>query len=450
MAVQRGRGAGSGDALAEGVPAPGELDAAPRTAPVLSICIPTYNRAAFLDLCLTRLEPLRDHGIPFEVVISDNGSTDETPGVVEDHRARLPQLRLHRQPRNRVVWDNIVNVYRLARGDIVTYLADDDSLIIDNLVAHVRRMQDDPELAAIFTDWIAWDDQAGREMHRYFALPEGPVEFTRERPLDLINFVFQRGIPAEIGVYRRKAQQASRGFVSRTVGFYPWMYGLLRQGKLRFDPLPFYREQRIPKEGLARTHWANMDMKEMYVNDETRLAMENTLLMALQDAGATHLAPDQWANAHRMIESAIHARTNLEVERAIARGDFIAAAEMRRRVILWNGPGDAAQLQADVSRIVLPAAARAIALTFSGLSDAKAVRLMGFATPWLANFLKQWAPDMPVDAEAALHGDEVLLVHRDAVTRDADPSPDAAEALLFADLVRTYSVARTVVDLSGL
>ena len=44
----------------------------------LSICIPTYNRAAFLDYSLSNLAAAR-FPFPIEIVISDNASTDETP-----------------------------------------------------------------------------------------------------------------------------------------------------------------------------------------------------------------------------------------------------------------------------------------------------------------------------------------------------------------------------------
>ena len=53
--------------------------------PLISICIPTYNRAELLDYCLENLAALKDCGRPVEIVISDNGSTDRTPEVIEAH-----------------------------------------------------------------------------------------------------------------------------------------------------------------------------------------------------------------------------------------------------------------------------------------------------------------------------------------------------------------------------
>ena len=50
----------------------------------LAIAIPTYNRAEYLDLCLTlHLPMLKQWAIP--VFISDNGSTDHTKQIVKKH-----------------------------------------------------------------------------------------------------------------------------------------------------------------------------------------------------------------------------------------------------------------------------------------------------------------------------------------------------------------------------
>ncbi len=94
-------------------------------APRLSICIPTYNRAALLDHCLEQLDGLPVDG-SIEIVVSDNASTDETADVLAAHSARAPHLRAHRLVQNQGLWGNRMNVLRRATGEVVTFLADDD------------------------------------------------------------------------------------------------------------------------------------------------------------------------------------------------------------------------------------------------------------------------------------------------------------------------------------
>lgn len=67
--------------------------------PLLSIVIPTYNRADFLDYCLEVHIPLaRAHNI--QIVISDNASTDSTEMVVNKHLKEYPLIKYCRNDTN--------------------------------------------------------------------------------------------------------------------------------------------------------------------------------------------------------------------------------------------------------------------------------------------------------------------------------------------------------------
>lgn len=61
--------------------------------PCLSICIPTYNRSAFLEKtldCIAAQQIFVETNL-VEVVVSDNHSTDDTAAVALDFQARFPQ-----------------------------------------------------------------------------------------------------------------------------------------------------------------------------------------------------------------------------------------------------------------------------------------------------------------------------------------------------------------------
>ncbi|MGH6742048.1 MAG: glycosyltransferase family 2 protein, partial [Bradyrhizobium sp.] len=106
--------------------------------PLISICLPTYNRADLLDFALDNLAPLKDCGRPVEIVISDSGSTDNTSQVIEAHLARNPLLRAYRIPDNRGAPANWLNALWRTRGEFMVYVADDDSLIFDGLFHHIE------------------------------------------------------------------------------------------------------------------------------------------------------------------------------------------------------------------------------------------------------------------------------------------------------------------------
>src|SRR5262245_60815418 len=71
------------------------------SAPTLSVVIPMYNEEAVLPLLAQRLRPALDRlGDSYEVLAVDDGSTDDTAGLVHLMRAAWPQLRLIRLRRN--------------------------------------------------------------------------------------------------------------------------------------------------------------------------------------------------------------------------------------------------------------------------------------------------------------------------------------------------------------
>jgi abequosyltransferase len=99
--------------------------------PLLTIAIPTYNRAGYLAQNLAQLrDEMRD--VPpgrVEILVSDNCSPDATPQVVRDIvRDGLP-VRYVRNAENLGWGRNFAQCFDLARGRYVLLFGDDDLLI---------------------------------------------------------------------------------------------------------------------------------------------------------------------------------------------------------------------------------------------------------------------------------------------------------------------------------
>ena len=54
--------------------------------PLLSICIPTYNRSGYLEQCLESIVH-QERFDEIEVIISDNCSTDDTEAVCKKYKS---------------------------------------------------------------------------------------------------------------------------------------------------------------------------------------------------------------------------------------------------------------------------------------------------------------------------------------------------------------------------
>jgi glycosyltransferase involved in cell wall biosynthesis len=67
--------------------------------PTLSIVIPVHNEAGFIEAALPRLiEALEPVTGPYEVIIAENGSTDDTAALAEAFAAGEPRVRVLRLP----------------------------------------------------------------------------------------------------------------------------------------------------------------------------------------------------------------------------------------------------------------------------------------------------------------------------------------------------------------
>lgn len=63
---------------------------------LLSLVVPVYNVAPFLERCLASLAAQNLEGV--EIVLVDDGSTDDSPAILARYAAQHPQMRVIRQP----------------------------------------------------------------------------------------------------------------------------------------------------------------------------------------------------------------------------------------------------------------------------------------------------------------------------------------------------------------
>ncbi len=115
--------------------------------PLLTIAVPTYNRAAYLREFLAELAPqLRALADPadVEILVSDNASTDDTPAVLDAFRDI--GIQVTRQPENIGSDRNFVFLFRQARGRYFWLCGDDDILrpgAVDAVLAALRTVDYD-------------------------------------------------------------------------------------------------------------------------------------------------------------------------------------------------------------------------------------------------------------------------------------------------------------------
>ena len=96
-----------------------------RQKPGLSIGMPVYNGEAFVAEAIESL--LAQTRGDFELIISDNASTDATAEIIEGFAAKDPRIRVFRQPENIGATGNFRFVLDQARSDAFMWAAADDA-----------------------------------------------------------------------------------------------------------------------------------------------------------------------------------------------------------------------------------------------------------------------------------------------------------------------------------
>jgi glycosyltransferase involved in cell wall biosynthesis len=119
---------------------------------LLTIGIPTYNRAKELERLLDRIVPACDL-LDIEILVSDNCSTDDTSTVLEKYK-NFKCLRYIRNAANLGFDGNILNLIAKASGEFLWWLGDDDNIAVEQLGGIKRLLQDNPAVALFFVGYM--------------------------------------------------------------------------------------------------------------------------------------------------------------------------------------------------------------------------------------------------------------------------------------------------------
>ena len=125
--------------------------------PRVSIGLPVYNGADYLREALDALvaQTFED----FELIISDNASTDETQAICEDYAARDARIRYDRLPENVGAAGNYNRLPPMARGEFFKWAAHDDNCHPAYLASCVGALDHDPEAVLVYPSTYVIDGE---------------------------------------------------------------------------------------------------------------------------------------------------------------------------------------------------------------------------------------------------------------------------------------------------
>jgi len=127
---------------------------------ILSICIPSYNRADMLSAAIESILNQAAEGV--EIVVSDNASTDNTDSVMRDLARRHPHIRYVRSDVNVGADRNFLKVVELAAGRYTWLMGSDDMVAPGGVAEVLRAIESHPELPGFSVNRQMYDVSMSR------------------------------------------------------------------------------------------------------------------------------------------------------------------------------------------------------------------------------------------------------------------------------------------------
>lgn len=118
------------------------------TTPRVSLAMPVYNGENFIREAIDSI--LAQDFTDFELIITDNASTDATEEICRDYASRDARVRYHRNEKNLGAAPNYNLGYELARGTYLKWCPHDDYMSPNFLSACVAKLEARPDAALAF------------------------------------------------------------------------------------------------------------------------------------------------------------------------------------------------------------------------------------------------------------------------------------------------------------
>jgi len=172
--------------------------------PAISIITPVYNTGEYLARCLTSI--INQSFADFEVVMVDDGSTDNSAGIIRDFLARDDRIRyFYQENQGPGVARNLA--VSKARGDYIAFVDSDDTIdpeLLEKIMSRVK--QDTPDL--LFFEYKTHSGDGARvlkisDQSEFARLQKAELvacQITARLPYGVWNRVVRRSLVVENGM----------------------------------------------------------------------------------------------------------------------------------------------------------------------------------------------------------------------------------------------------------
>ena len=168
----------------------------------VSIVMATFNRASLIGRAI---ESVREQSFKdWELIIADDGSTDDTPHVVAEWKNKESRIVYARSETNEGISKNYNHAFRIVRGEYVAMIDDDDPWRdADKLKKQIEFLEKNGEYVGC-GGGVVVVDPAGKELYRYLK-PETDGEIRKymlfSNPMANSTTMFRKSAGEKAGWY---------------------------------------------------------------------------------------------------------------------------------------------------------------------------------------------------------------------------------------------------------
>ncbi len=219
----------------------------------VSVIIPTYNRADLIEQAIDSL--LSQTRVPDEIIVVDDGSTDNTPEVLARYGSSIRVISQSNAERSAAR-----NVgMQAATGDLIALLDSDDTLMPQSIERRAWILETEPDVDVVYSN-VEMVDKEGRALGLFTQVlpgtrPSGAAffEFARHNLMPIHAFMFRRRCLGEVGL-----------FDAAVPGMEDYDFWLRMAARFRFayldQPLACYRIHTTMMTAIRRSEALNNEL----------------------------------------------------------------------------------------------------------------------------------------------------------------------------------------------
>lgn len=235
--------------------------------PHVSIGLPVYNGERFLKETLNSL--LAQTYSDFELIISDNDSTDQTESICRVYAAQDRRIRYYRNPKNIGVARNFNRVFELSSGKYFKWASADDLCLPNHLTCCLNTIEKNPAAVLVYPKTRFID-----ENEELLDIEDPGWDLRSEKAYDRLRYVIFAGhwVNSHYGLMRASALSRTKLFPDYPSGDYRLLGELSLMGTFLEIPEPLFLRRIHP---AASSHNArNLDwMLKFFMGKHGRICL---------------------------------------------------------------------------------------------------------------------------------------------------------------------------------